>query len=152
MSWSLLLFRVHGWQQWLGRWGLRFGDICETYLLINTIDIYIRTWRITGHQPCLLPLITDSRWKKNENPTKCLDYLSFCSPPIQNFELAKSRIEKHPCITAIANRQGHHVGIIVAHDKLLAIHFPNLVVDIIVGDAKSMGIHFIIFLHWKWKA
>ena len=85
--------------------------------------------------------------KKNKNPTKCLDYLSFCSPPIQNFELAKSRIEKNPCSMAIGNKQGHHVGIIVAHDNLLAIHFPRLIVDTIVGDEKSMGVHFIIFLH-----
>lgn len=28
------------------------------------------------------------------------------------------------------NKQGHPVGIIVAHDKLLAIHFPTLIVDI----------------------
>jgi len=48
---------------------------------------------------------------------------------------------------AIGNKQDHHVGIIVAHDNLLAIHFPRLIVDTIVGDEKSMGVHFIIFLH-----
>lgn len=69
---------------------------------------------------------------KSKNPTKCLDCFCFRSPPLQNFELAKSGVEKKPwgMVIISGNKQGHPVGIIVAHDKLLAIHFPTLIMDI----------------------